>query len=97
MAVNGDEIDNAVGEDTHGANSYFASFRAIQDSIGRLKAATEERLADMTENDPNFAAWKEAYSIGLGKGASPASNGIAIGWNSTAGSVTTTSRSDPCR
>ena len=134
MAVNGDEIDNAVGEDAHGANSYFeafagivaaldalakavtpdadddgtpsdempppscnsyfASFRAIQDALGRLKAATEERLADMTENDPNFAAWKEAYSIGLGKGASPASNGIAIGWNATAGSGTGTGARD---
>ena len=134
MAVNGDEIDNAVGEDTHGANSYFEafagivaaldalakavtpdadddgtppdeipppscnsyfeSFRAIQDALGRLKAATEERLADMTENDPTFAAWKDAYSIGLGKGASPASNGIAIGWNSTAGSGTGTGARD---
>ena len=26
MAVNGDEIDNAVGEDAHGANSYFEAF-----------------------------------------------------------------------
>ena len=75
-------------------NSYFASFTAIQDALGRLKAATEERLADMTENDPNFAAWREAYSIGLGKGASPASNGIAIGWNSTAGSGTGTGSRD---
>ena len=134
MAVNGDENDNAVGEDTHGANSYFEafagivaaldalakavtpdadddgtppdeipppscnsyfeSFRAIQDALGRLKAATEERLADMTENDPSFAAWREGYSIGLGKGASPASNGIAIGWNSTAGSGTGTGARD---
>lgn len=75
-------------------NSYFASFKAIQDALCRLKAATEERLADMTEGDPSFAAWREGYSIGLGKGASPASNGIAIGWNSTAGSGTGTGSRD---
>lgn len=134
MAVNGDEIDNAVGEDAHGANSYFeafagiaaaldalakavtpdeeddgtpadegerpscnsyfASFRNIIDALGRLKTATEERLVALSEKDPNFAAWKEAYSIGLGKGASPASNGIAIGWNATAGSGTGTGARD---
>ena len=75
-------------------NSYFASFRAMQDALVRLKAATEERLADMTEDDPNFAAWREAYSIGLGKGASTASNGIAIGWNSKAGTGAGTGSSD---
>ncbi len=134
MAVNGNEIKNPVGEEAHGANSYFeafagiaaaldalakavtpdeeddgtpadegerpscnsyfASFRNIIDALGRLKAATEERLVALSEKDPNFAAWKEAYSIGLGKGASPASNGIAIGWNATAGSGTGTGAKD---
>ena len=134
MAVNGNEIENPVGEEAHGANSYFeafagiaaaldalakavtpdeeddgtpadegepptcnsyfASFRNIIDALGRLKTATEERLVALSEKDPNFAAWKEAYSIGLGKGASPASNGIAIGWNSTAGSGTGTGAKD---
>ena len=96
-AVTPDEDDDGTPPDEMPAsccNSYFASFRAIQDALVRLKAATEERLADMTENDPNFAAWREAYSIGLGKGASPASNGIAIGWNSTAGSGTGTGSRD---
>ena len=134
MGANEDEIENAGGEDAHGANSYFpafagiaaaldalaksvtpdeeddgtpadegerpscnsyfASFRNIIDALGRLKTATEERLVALSEKDPNFAAWKEAYSIGLGKGASPASNGIAIGWNSTAGSGTGTGSRD---
>ena len=134
MAVNGNEIENPVGEEAHGTNSYFeafagiaaaldalakavtpdeeddgtpadegerpscnsyfASFRNIIDALGRLKAATEERLVALSEKDPNFAAWKEAYSIGLGKGASPASNGIAIGWNATAGSGTGTGARD---
>ena len=134
MAVNGNEIENPVGEEAHGANSYFeafdgiaaaldalakavtpdeeddgtpadegerpscnsyfASFRNIIDALGRLKTATEERLVALSEKDPNFAAWKEAYSIGLGKGASPASNGIAIGWNATAGSGTGTGARD---
>jgi len=75
-------------------NSYFASFAAIRDALVRLKDATEERLADLVEKDPDFAAWKETYSIALGKGASPASNGIAIGWNSTAGSGTGTGAKD---
>jgi hypothetical protein len=134
MAVNGNENENPVGEEAHGANSYFeafagiaaaldalakavtpdeeddgtpadegerpscnsyfASFRNIIDALGRLKTATEERLVALSEKDPNFAAWKEAYSIGLGKGASPASNGIAIGWNATAGSGTGTGARD---
>ena len=134
MAVNGNEIENPVGEEAHGTNSYFeafagiaaaldalakavtpdeeddgtpadegerpscnsyfASFRNIIDALGRLKTATEERLVALSEKDPNFAEWKEAYSIGLGKGASPASNGIAIGWNSTAGSGTGTGARD---
>ena len=134
MAVNGNEVENPVGEEAHGTNSYFeafagiaaaldalakavtpdeeddgtpadegerpscnsyfASFRNIIDALGRLKAATEERLVALSEKDPNFAAWKEAYSIGLGKGASPASNGIAIGWNATAGSGTGTGARD---
>ncbi len=134
MAVNGNEIENPVGEEAHGANSYFeafagiaaaldalakavtpdeeddgtpadegerpscnsyfASFRNIIDALGRLKTATEERLVALSEKDPNFAAWKEAYSIGLGKGSSPASNGIAIGWNATAGSGTGTGAKD---
>ena len=134
MAVNGNEIENPVGEEAQGANSYFeafagiaaaldalakavtpdeeddgtpadegerpscnsyfASFRNIIDALGRLKTATEERLVALSEKDPNFAAWKEAYSIGLGKGASPASNGIAIGWNATAGSGTGTGARD---
>ena len=134
MAVNGNEIENPVGEEAHGTNSYFeafagiaaaldalakavtpdeeddgtpadegerpscnsyfASFRNIIDALGRLKTATEERLVALSEKDPNFAAWKEAYSIGLGKGASPASNGIAIGWNATAGSGTGTGARD---
>ena len=75
-------------------NSYFTSFAAIRDALVRLKDATEVRLADLVEKDPDFAAWKEAYSIALGKGASPASNGIAIGWNSTAGSGTGTGAKD---
>ena len=134
MAVNGNEVENPVGEEAHGTNSYFeafagiaaaldalakavtpdeeddgtpadegerpscnsyfASFRNIIDALGRLKTATEERLVALSEKDPNFAAWKEAYSIGLGKGASPASNGIAIGWNATAGSGTGTGARD---
>ena len=134
MAVNGNEIENPVGEEAQGTNSYFeafagiaaaldalakavtpdeeddgtpadegerpscnsyfASFRNIIDALGRLKTATEERLVALSEKDPNFAAWKEAYSIGLGKGASPASNGIAIGWNATAGSGTGTGARD---
>ncbi|MBQ6139930.1 MAG: hypothetical protein IJI54_01500, partial [Kiritimatiellae bacterium] len=96
-AVTPDEEDDGTPADEGerpSCNSYFASFRNIIDALGRLKAATEERLVALSEKDPNFAAWKEAYSIGLGKGASPASNGIAIGWNATAGSGTGTGARD---
>lgn len=134
MAFNADEINNAVGNDTHGANSYFeafagiaaaldalakvvtpdgeddgtsadegerpscnsyfASFRNIKDAVLRVRDAMIERIDELAEKDPNFAAWKDAYTIGLGKGASPASNGIAIGWNSTAGTGTGTGARD---
>ena len=96
-AVTPDEEDDGMPADEGerpSCNSYFASFRNIIDALGRLKTATEERLVALSEKDPNFAAWKEAYSIGLGKGASPASNGIAIGWNATAGSGTGTGARD---
>ena len=38
------------------------------------------------ESDPVFKKWRdEGYSIGLGKSANVTSNGVAIGWNSSAG------------
>ena len=74
-------------------NSYFASFRNITDALERLKSAVEERIAAGggidEESDPVFRKWRdEGYSIGLGKGANVTSNGVAIGWNSSAGSGT---------
>lgn len=75
-------------------NSYFASFRAIRDALARVKAATEERLADMTENDPNFAAWKDACAVSIGKGASTVSNGVAIGWSAMSGAGSGTAGKD---
>ena len=96
-AVTPDEDDDGTPPDEIPAsccNSYFASFKAIQDALLRLKAATEERLAELMEKDPNFAAWKDAYSIALGKGANVTSNGTAIGWNSTAASGNGTAGKD---
>ena len=65
-------------------NSYFESFAAIRDALVRVREATEERLVELAEKDQNFASWRDAYSIALGKGANTISNGIAIDWNSTA-------------
>ena len=80
-------------------NSYFASFRNITDALERLKSAVEERIAAGggidEESDPVFRKWRdEGYSIGLGKGANVTSNGVAIGWNSSAGSGTGTGSND---
>ena len=49
-AVTPDEDDDGTPPDEIPAvccNSYFASFRAIQDALVRLKVATEERLAEL--------------------------------------------------
>ena len=80
-------------------NSYFASFRNITDALARLKSAVEERIAAgggiEEESDPVFRKWRdEGYSIGLGKGANVTSNGVAIGWNSSAGAGTGTGSND---
>lgn len=80
-------------------NSYFASFRNITDALTRLKSAVEERIAAGggidEESDPVFRKWRdEGYSIGLGKGANVTSNGVAIGWNSSAGSGTGSGSND---
>ena len=80
-------------------NSYFASFRNITDALARLKSAVEERIAAGggidEESDPVFRKWRdEGYSIGLGKGANVTSNGVAIGWNSSAGAGTGTGSND---
>ena len=80
-------------------NSYFASFRNITDALERLKSAVEERIAAgggiEEESDPVFRKWRdEGYSIGLGKGANVTSNGVAIGWNSSAGSGTGSGSND---
>ena len=80
-------------------NSYFASFRNITDALARLKSAVEERIAAGggidEESDPVFRKWRdEGYSIGLGKGANVTSNGVAIGWNSSAGSGTGSGSND---
>ena len=80
-------------------NSYFASFRNITDALARLKSAVEERIAAgggiEEESDPVFRKWRdEGYSIGLGKGANVTSNGVAIGWNSSAGSGTGSGSND---
>ena len=80
-------------------NSYFASFRNITDALARLKSAVEERIAAGggidEESDPVFRKWRdEGYSIGLGKGANVTSNGVAVGWNSSAGAGTGTGSND---
>lgn len=80
-------------------NSYFTSFRNITDALARLKSAVEERIAAGggidEEGDPVFRKWRdEGYSIGLGKGANVTSNGVAIGWNSSAGAGTGTGSND---
>ena len=96
-AVTPEEDDDGTPPDEIPAsccNSYFASFKAIQDALVRLKTATEERLAELAEKDPDFAAWKASCSISLGKGADVTSNGIAIGWNSSAGAGTGTGSKD---
>ena len=76
-------------------NSYFDSFKAIRDALVRLKDATDARLVDLAEGDPKFKAWlEESYSLGIGKGANSVSNGVAIGWNSSAGAGTGTGSKD---
>ena len=87
-----------MGERTE-SNSYFASFANIAAALERLKEAIAERLAAGggidEESDPVFKKWRdEGYSIGLGKGANVTSNGVAIGWNSSAGSGTGTGSND---
>ncbi len=95
-AITPDESDDAAPPETverPRCNSYFASFGNIADALARVKDAVRERLA-AEEKDSGFAAWRESYAISLGKGARTASNGIAIGWNSTAGSGTGTGARD---
>jgi len=87
-----------AGERTE-SNSYFASFGNIAAALARLKEAIAERIAAGggidEESDPVFKKWRdEGYSIGLGKGANVTSNGVAIGWNSSAGSGTGTGSND---
>ena len=97
-----DESDDGTppdaGERTE-SNSYFASFANIASALERLKEAIAERIAAGggidEEGDPVFRKWRdEGYSIGLGKGANVTSNGVAIGWNSSAGSGTGTGSND---
>ena len=87
-----------AGERTE-SNSYFASFANIAAALERLKEAIAERIEAGggidEESDPVFKKWRdEGYSIGLGKGANVTSNGVAIGWNSSAGSGTGTGSND---
>jgi len=52
MAVNGNEIENPVGEDTHGANSYFEAFAGIVAALDALaKAVTPDADDDGTPPD----------------------------------------------
>ena len=97
-----DEGDDATppdaGERTE-SNSYFASFANIASALERLKEAIAERIEAGggidEESDPVFKKWRdEGYSIGLGKGANVTSNGVAIGWNSSAGSGTGSGSND---
>ena len=97
-----DEGDDATppdaGERTE-SNSYFASFANIASALERLKEAIAERIEAGggidEESDPVFKKWRdEEYSIGLGKGANVTSNGVAIGWNSSAGSGTGSGSND---
>ncbi len=70
-------------------NTYFASFREMASAIVRVKDAMSERLAALAEQDPAFKNWRdESYTVGIGKDADSAAHGIAIGWNSSAGSGT---------
>lgn len=87
-----------AGERTE-SNSYFASFANIAAALERLKEAIVERIEAGggidEESDPVFKKWRdEGYSIGLGKGANVTSNGVAIGWNSSAGTGTGTGSND---
>ena len=97
-----DEGDDATppdaGERTE-SNSYFASFANIASALERLKEAIAERIEAGggidEESDPVFKKWRdEGYSIGLGKGANVTSNGVAIGWNSSAGAGTGSGSND---
>lgn len=81
------------------SNSYFASFRNIAAALARMNEALAERIAAgggiKEESDPVFKAWRdETYSLGLCKGAGATSNGVAIGWNSSAGAGTGTGGND---
>ncbi|MBQ3746976.1 MAG: hypothetical protein II863_06170, partial [Kiritimatiellae bacterium] len=52
MAVNGNEIENPVGEEAHGANSYFEAFAGIAAALDALaKAATPDEEDDGTPAD----------------------------------------------
>lgn len=98
-----DESDDGTppdGGEHAESNSYFASFRNIASALARLNEAIAERIAAGSgaiteESDPEFRKWKdESYSLGVGKGANVTSNGVAIGWNSTAGAGTGTGSND---
>lgn len=75
-------------------NSYFSSFGNIRDALVRVREAMVERIEDLAEKDPDFAAWKASQTIPLGKGANAAANGVAVGWNANAGMGTGSGASD---
>ena len=93
----GDDGTPPDGTEREESNSYFASFRNIASALARLNVAIAERIAGGGggESDPAFTKWKdESYALGIGKGANVTSNGVAIGWNSTAGAGTGTGSND---
>ena len=52
MAVNGNENENPVGEEAHGANSYFEAFAGIAAALDALaKAVTPDEEDDGTPAD----------------------------------------------